>query len=77
MKAAPAIPGVRGNNRRQRLAFDWRGRPYVNDHLDPFFNASVDAAIVLATLSPRPTGSGWGPARSAPCATTPARCPTS
>jgi Nitroreductase family len=50
MKAAPAILVFCGNNRRQRLAFDWRGRPYVNDHLDPFFNAAVDAAIVLATF---------------------------
>jgi len=50
MKAAPAILVFCGNNRRQRLAFDWRGRPYVNDHLDPFFNASVDAAIVLGTF---------------------------
>jgi nitroreductase/FMN reductase [NAD(P)H] len=50
MKAAPAILVFCGNDRRQRLAFDWRGHPYVNDHLDPFFNASVDAAIVLATF---------------------------
>jgi nitroreductase len=50
MKAAPAILVFCGSNRRQRLAFDWRGRPFVNDHLDPFFNASVDAAIVLATF---------------------------
>lgn len=50
MKAAPAILVFCGNNRRQRLAFDWRGRPYVNDHLDPFFNAAVDAAIVLGTF---------------------------
>ncbi len=50
MKAAPAILVFCGNNRRQRLAFDWRSRPYVNDHLDPFFNASVDGAIVLATF---------------------------
>mgnify|MGYP003344161205 FL=1 len=30
--------------------FEWRGRPFVNDHLDPFFNAAVDAGIVLATF---------------------------
>ncbi|RJP39726.1 MAG: HAMP domain-containing protein, partial [Phycisphaerales bacterium] len=35
---------------RHRLLFEWRGRPFVNDHLDPFFNASVDAGIVLATF---------------------------
>lgn len=50
MKGASAILVFCGNNRRQRLAFEWRGRPYVNDHLDPFFNASVDAAIALATF---------------------------
>lgn len=39
-----------GNNRRHRLLFEWRGRPFVNDYLDPFFNAAVDAGIVLATF---------------------------
>jgi FMN reductase [NAD(P)H] len=38
------------NNRRHRLLFQWRGWPFVNDYLDPFFNASVDAGIVLATF---------------------------
>ncbi len=38
------------NNRRQRQLHEWRGRPFVNDHLDAFFNATVDAAIVLATF---------------------------
>lgn len=50
IKAAPALLVFCGNNRRQRLAFEWRNRPYVNDHLDPFFNAAVDSAIVLATF---------------------------
>jgi nitroreductase/FMN reductase [NAD(P)H] len=50
MKAAPAVLVFCGNNRRQRLAFQWRDRPYVNDHLDPFFNAAVDGALVLATF---------------------------
>jgi len=27
-----------------------RGKPFPNDHLDLFFNAAVDAAIVLATF---------------------------
>jgi nitroreductase/FMN reductase [NAD(P)H] len=27
-----------------------RGKPFPNDHLDLFFNATVDAAIVLASL---------------------------
>ena len=48
--AGPALLVFCGNNRRHRLLFDWRGRPFVNDHLDPFFNAAVDAGIVLATF---------------------------
>ena len=50
VKAAPVFLVFCGNNRRHRLLFEWRGRPYVNDHLDPFFNAAVDAGIVLATF---------------------------
>jgi nitroreductase len=50
VKAAPVFLVFCGNNRRQRLLFDWRQRPFVNDTLDPFFNASVDAGIVLATF---------------------------
>lgn len=49
-KAGPALLVFCGNNRRHRLLFEWRGRPYLNDHLDPFFNAAVDAGIVLATF---------------------------
>ena len=49
-EAGPALLVFCGNNRRHRLLFEWRQRPYVNDHLDPFFNASVDAGIVLATF---------------------------
>ncbi|HEY4167973.1 MAG TPA: nitroreductase family protein [Reyranella sp.] len=50
VKAAPVFLVFCGNNRRHRLLFDWRSRPFVNDYLDPFFNASVDAGIVLATF---------------------------
>ena len=50
VKAAPVFLVFCGNNRRHRLLFDWRNRPFVNDYLDPFFNASVDAGIVLATF---------------------------
>jgi nitroreductase/FMN reductase [NAD(P)H] len=50
VKAAPVFLVFCGNNRRHRLLFQWRSRPFVNDHLDPFFNASVDAGIVLATF---------------------------
>jgi nitroreductase/FMN reductase [NAD(P)H] len=50
VQAAPVFLVFCGNNRRHRLLFDWRRRPFVNDHLDPFFNAAVDAGIVLATF---------------------------
>ncbi len=47
---APALVVICGNNRRQRQVHAWRGHPFANDHLDAFFNATVDGAIVLATL---------------------------
>lgn len=47
---APSLVVVCANNRRQRQIHEWAGRPFVNDHLDAFFNASVDAGILLATL---------------------------
>lgn len=50
VKAAPVFLVFCANNRRHRLLYAWRGQPFVNDHLDPFFNASVDAGIVLATF---------------------------
>jgi len=49
--AAPAFLVFCGNNRRQRQLHEWRGRAFVNDHLDAFFNAAVDAAILLATFT--------------------------
>jgi nitroreductase len=50
VQAAPVFLVFCANNRRHRLLFEWRRRPFVNDYLDPFFNASVDAGIVLATF---------------------------
>ncbi|MDQ1077927.1 nitroreductase family protein [Pseudoroseomonas cervicalis] len=49
-REAPAFLVFCANNRRHRLMFEWRERPFVNDHLDAFFNASLDAGIVLATF---------------------------
>jgi len=45
---APALLVFCGNNRRQRQIHAWRDRPFANDHLDAFFNAAVDAGILLA-----------------------------
>ncbi len=39
-----------GNNRRQRQIHGWRDRPFVNDHLDAFFNTAVDAGIALSAF---------------------------
>lgn len=50
VSAAPELLIFCGNNRRQRQLHAWRGRPFVNDHLDAFFNAAVDAAIALGAF---------------------------
>ncbi|TWS95695.1 nitroreductase family protein [Reyranella sp. CPCC 100927] len=50
LAASPVFLVFLGNNRRQRQIHDWRGKPFANDHLDPFFNAAVDGAIVMATF---------------------------
>jgi nitroreductase/FMN reductase [NAD(P)H] len=50
LAAAPVFLVFLGNNRRQRQIHAWRGKPFANDHLDAFFNATVDGAIVMATF---------------------------
>jgi nitroreductase len=47
---APSLLVFCGNNRRQRLIHALRDRPFVNDHLDAFFNAAVDAGIALSAF---------------------------
>jgi len=47
---APVFLVFCGNNRRQRQLHEWRGHPFANDHLDAFFNATVDAAVLLTTF---------------------------
>lgn len=44
---APVFLVFCGNHRRTRQVADWRGKPFANDHLDAFFNAAVDAGLVL------------------------------
>ena len=46
----PAFAVFCGNNRRQRRLHELRGHAFANDHLDAFFNAAVEAGIVLATF---------------------------
>lgn len=44
---APVFLVFCGNNRRIRQIGEWRNKPFVNDHLDHFMNAAVDAALVM------------------------------
>jgi nitroreductase len=57
---APAFVVICANHRRQRLIHDMRGRDFVNDHLDAFFNASVDAGVVLAAFVLAAEAYGFG-----------------
>jgi nitroreductase len=50
MPDAPVFLVFLANGRRLPQISQMRGKPFPNDHLDLFFNASVDAAIVLATF---------------------------
>ena len=48
---APALLVFCGNNRRQRQLSKWRdNKEFPNDHLDAFFNASIDAGIALSAF---------------------------
>jgi len=57
---APHFLVFLGNNRRQRQLHAWRGKPFANDHLDAFFNATVDAAIALSTFVTAAEAAGLG-----------------
>jgi len=47
---APVFLVFCGNNHRIRQIGEWRGRPFVNDHLDHFMNAAVDAGLVMMSF---------------------------
>ena len=47
---APVLLVFCANHARQRLCHELAGVPFVNDHLDSFFNAAVDAGIALAAF---------------------------
>ncbi|MEX0283626.1 MAG: nitroreductase family protein [Paracoccaceae bacterium] len=57
---APALLVFCANNARQRHMHDWRGREFVNDHLDAFFNASLDAGIALSSFIHAAEAAGLG-----------------
>ncbi len=65
----PDMPWVRGaaaflvfcaNGKRVPAIAAMRGKPFPNDHLDAFFNASVDAAIVMTTFMQAANAVGLG-----------------
>ena len=57
---APVFLVFCGNNRRIRQIGEWRGKPFVNEHLDHFMNAAVDAGIVLASFIRAAEAAGLG-----------------
>jgi len=50
LRQAPVFLMFLANGRRLPALSQWRGPPFPNDHLDLFFNAVVDASLVLATF---------------------------
>ena len=50
IRSAPAFLVFLANGRRLPEISKVRGKPFPNDHLDQFFNAAVDAGIVLASF---------------------------
>ncbi|MDX1527177.1 MAG: nitroreductase family protein [Gammaproteobacteria bacterium] len=60
IERAPVFLVFCGNGRRIRQVSGLRGETFANDHLDAFFNASVDAAIVLATFIAAAEAAGLG-----------------
>lgn len=60
ISGSPALVVFCANNHRQRLLHEMRGHDFANDHLDAFFNASVDAAIALATFVLAAEAAGLG-----------------
>jgi nitroreductase/FMN reductase [NAD(P)H] len=60
VRDAPAFLVFLANGRRFRELFAMRGRPFLNDHLDAFFNASVDAALALGWFRRAAEAAGLG-----------------
>jgi FMN reductase [NAD(P)H] len=57
---APAFLVFLANGRRLPHIAERRGKPFPNDHLDLFFNATVDAALALATFAVAAEAVGLG-----------------
>ncbi|HEY6860254.1 MAG TPA: nitroreductase family protein [Pseudolabrys sp.] len=50
LRESPVFLVFLANGRRLPKISHMRGKPFPNDHLDLFFNATVDAAIVMTTF---------------------------
>ncbi len=57
---APVFLIFCANNRRIRQIGDWRGKPFVNEHLDHFMNAAVDAGLVMMNFIRAAEAAGLG-----------------
>lgn len=57
---APRLLLFLANNRRQRQVQAMHDQPFPNDHLDAFFNASLDAGIALAFFMSAAEAMGLG-----------------
>jgi nitroreductase/FMN reductase [NAD(P)H] len=57
---APVFLVFVGNGARLPMMSRRRDKPFPNDHLDAFFNATVDAAIVMTTFIQAATAVGLG-----------------
>ncbi len=60
IQKVPSMVIICANNHRQRRMHEWHGRSFENDHLDAFFNASVDAGIALASFVHAAEAAGLG-----------------
>ena len=57
---APVLLVWCGDNRRIRRICELRDKPFANDHLDSFFNASVDCALVMMSFIRAAEATGLG-----------------
>jgi nitroreductase/FMN reductase [NAD(P)H] len=57
---APVLLVWCGDNRRIRRICELRGKPFANDHLDSFFNAAVDTALVMRGFIQAAEAAGLG-----------------
>nr|WP_096350505.1 nitroreductase family protein [Variibacter gotjawalensis] len=60
VRNAPVFVVFLANGRRLPQISGWREKPFPNDHLDAFFNASVDAAIVMTSFIRAAEAAGLG-----------------